>query len=65
MDRPPTLTKIAGSCTDDETCPMAARTDRGTIAIQGYLLTGFAVPPGEAIVEIPTDLLLEAARAAG
>jgi len=44
---------------------MAARTDRGTIAIQGYLLTGFAVPPGEAIVEIPTDLLPEAARAAG
>ncbi|WP_158885463.1 hypothetical protein [Amycolatopsis anabasis] len=62
MDR--TFTCIAGNCTDDYTCPKVFMTDRGTIAVQGDLLEGRKVPPGEAVVEIPVELLKEAARAA-
>jgi hypothetical protein len=54
------LTKIADSSCKDGDCP----TDRGTIGVQGYLLDR-AMPDGEALVEIPAELLLEAARALG
>lgn len=58
------LTKIAdGNCKDGD-CPTVYRTDRGTIGVQGYLLDR-ATPDGEALVEIPAELLLEAARALG
>lgn len=59
------LTKIAGdaNCKDGD-CPTVYRTDRGTIGVQGYLLDR-ATPGGEALVEIPAELLLEAARALG
>ncbi len=58
------LTKItAGNCKDGD-CPAIYRTDRGTVAVQGDRLT-HPTPEGEAIVEIPTELLAEAVRALG
>ncbi|MFD9894238.1 hypothetical protein ACFWY9_33230 [Amycolatopsis sp. NPDC059027] len=65
MERPVTLTRIAGTCEDGEVCPTVYLTDRRTIAVQGYLLPGKDVSAGEAIVEIPLPLLLEAARVSG
>lgn len=43
-------------------CPTVYRTDRGTVLVQGRAGTGVAVPDGELLVEIPRELLLEAAR---
>lgn len=59
-----TLTKIAGDCDDDD-CPAVYRTSRGTIGVRGTQMTDVVCSDGEAIVEIPIDLLLRAARAAG
>jgi hypothetical protein len=62
------LTRLAGTCKSGDDCPTVYATERGTIAVQGYLLEqlGSVRPaPGEAIVEIPRALLLEAAREAG
>jgi hypothetical protein len=58
------LTKIAGTNCKDGDCPTVYRTDRGTIGVQGYRLDR-TTPEGEAIVEIPAELLAEAARALG
>jgi hypothetical protein len=58
------LTTLAtGNCKDGD-CPTVYRTDRGTVGVQGYLIDR-AAPDGEALVEIPAELLLEAARALG
>jgi hypothetical protein len=58
------LTTIAaGNCKDGD-CPKVSTTDRGTIAVQGYRID-HATPAGEAVVEIPAELLMEAARAPG
>jgi hypothetical protein len=57
------LQKIAGTCKDDD-CPTVYATDRGTVAVQGYELK-HPTTEGEAIVEIPMELLMEAARALG
>jgi len=49
-------------------CPNIFTTDQGTLAVQGRLLkhsdlpAGDTIPAGEALVEIPADLLLTAAR---
>ncbi len=49
-------------------CPNIFTTDQGTLAVQGRLLkpgdlpAGDTIPAGEALVEIPPDLLLAAAR---
>lgn len=62
---PMKMVKIAGDCDNDD-CPAVHVTDRGTVAVQGLLLddTGAVRPSlGEAVVEIPLDLLVEAARA--
>lgn len=56
------LTKIAGDCDDDD-CLAVYRTDRGTVGVQGTVLSEFTCPDSEAIVEITADLLLRAARA--
>jgi hypothetical protein len=61
--KPVELTKIAGNCKDGD-CPTIYRTDRGTVAVQGYRLD-LATPETEAVVEIPDELLAEAARALG
>ncbi len=63
-DEPVELTKIAGANCKDGDCPTVYRTDRGTVGVQGYLLDR-ATPEGETIVEIPAELLTEAARALG
>jgi hypothetical protein len=51
------------------TCPTIFATDQGTILVQGYPVgaeaAGVSVPSGEQLVEIPHDLLVRAARAAG
>jgi hypothetical protein len=62
---PTELSKIAGTedCKDGD-CPTVYRTARGTIAVQGYRLA-HPTPDHEAIVEIPVELLAEAARALG
>jgi hypothetical protein len=57
------LTKIAGDCKDGD-CPAVYLTDRGTVAVQGGRLA-HPVPAGEAVVEIPLGLVVEAARALG
>jgi hypothetical protein len=48
-------------------CPTVYATDRGTLVIQGYALDPAAtqqltLPAGESAVEVPADLILEAAR---
>jgi hypothetical protein len=54
---------VAGDCKDGD-CPTVYWTNRGTIAVQGGRLA-HPTPEGEAIVEIPAELLAEAARALG
>jgi hypothetical protein len=56
------------SSTGTYDCPNVFVTDRGTLAVQGRLLkpsdlpAGDTIPAGEALVEIPADLLIAAAR---
>jgi hypothetical protein len=49
------------------TCPTVYKTNRGTLIIQGYSVAGqdagVDLPAGEMLVEIPADLLAQAARA--
>jgi hypothetical protein len=58
------LTTIASANCKDGDCPKVFTTDRGTVAVQGYHLT-HPTPEGDAMVEVPRELLLEAARALG
>jgi hypothetical protein len=58
------MTRIAGANCKDGDCPKVSITDRGTAAVQGYRIA-HSTPDGEAVVEIPVELLLEAARALG
>lgn len=61
------MIRLAGDCQNDD-CPTVYATDRGTIAVQGVIVTDpgrVRLSPGEALVEISVDLLREAARAAG
>ena len=58
--------KLAGDCKGGD-CPTVYATDRGTLVIQGYVLDPATVrqltlPTGEGAVEVPAELLLEAAR---
>jgi hypothetical protein len=62
------LTKIAPAgdtddCKDGD-CPTIYRTDHGTVAVQGYRIER-DTPAAEAVVEIPAELIREAARALG
>lgn len=43
-------------------CPTVYRVGRDTVLVQGIAGTGVTVPDGELLVEIPKELLLEAAR---
>ncbi|WP_280361302.1 hypothetical protein [Nocardia wallacei] len=58
------LTMIAGGNCGRDDCPTVFTTDTGGIAVQGYIVDK-ATPAGEAIVEIPMDVLREAVRALG
>jgi hypothetical protein len=60
-----TLRTISASC-GSSSCPTIYESDRGTLVVQGYTVaaerTGLAMPEGEQLVEIPVDLLINAAR---
>lgn len=57
------LTRLRSTCPDSDTCPTLYRTDRGTMVVQGYVVThmeALSVPDlaaGETAVEVPLDLL--------
>ncbi|MFD7526304.1 hypothetical protein ACFV8E_01615 [Streptomyces sp. NPDC059849] len=53
-----------GTC-GDEDCPNVYRTSSGTLVVQGNVCEAFAPPSGEALVEIPEEVLKEAVRALG
>jgi hypothetical protein len=57
------VTTYCGSAT----CPTVYQSDRGTLVVQGYAVeaarAGVDLPPGELLVEIPVELLANAARA--
>ena len=60
------LQLVTSSC-ESGACPTVYRSDRGTLVVQGYTVTspqaGLDLPSGEQLVEIPIDLLANAARA--
>jgi hypothetical protein len=58
------LTQVAGGDCGRDDCPTIFTTDKGTIAVQGYVV-GRETPVGEAVVEIPTEVFREAVRALG
>jgi hypothetical protein len=59
------LRVLAQTCTAGA-CPTVYESDRGTVVVQGYTVSsqhaGVDVPDGEALVEVPLDLLKEAVR---
>ncbi|MFM9444438.1 hypothetical protein [Streptomyces acidiscabies] len=57
------LTRLVGECDEGE-CPTLYVTDRGTLAVQGGILTDHdgKVPEHEALVEIPVELIRKAVR---
>jgi len=59
------LTLVTSLC-GTGSCPTVYQSNRGTMVVQGYPVSasaaGVAVPAGEFLVEIPEDVLLEAAR---
>ena len=56
------LIRLRG-CPDTETCPALFRTDRGTVVVQGYVVTdpealaALNLAAGETAVEVPLSLL--------
>jgi hypothetical protein len=54
----------SGACGGDD-CPNVYATRRGSIVVQGDVYSGFTVPDGEGLVEIPESVLREAVRALG
>lgn len=58
------LTQIAGGNCGRDDCPTVFITDKGTIAVQGYIVHK-ETPEGEAVVEIPMKIFREAVRALG
>jgi hypothetical protein len=56
---------LAATGCENGDCPTIYRSDRGTLIVQGDLAhaEGVHLGDGEQSVEIPVDLLLEAARA--
>lgn len=58
------MVQIAGDCKGDD-CPKVFTTHKGSIAVQGDLVTTVSTPDGEAVVEIPRAIWEEATRALG
>lgn len=58
------LKQIAGEDCGRDDCPTIFMTDKGTIAVQGYIVHK-KTATGEAVVEVPIAVFLEAARALG
>jgi hypothetical protein len=61
-DTPESAPRLVISLCGPGSCPTVYRTDHDTVLVQGYAVTGTTVPDGELLVEIPRELLLEAAR---
>lgn len=61
-DTPEPAPRLVISLCGTGTCPTIYATDRDTVLVQGTAATGHTVPEGELLVEIPRELLLEAAR---
>ncbi|UNO40292.1 hypothetical protein [Streptomyces sp. MST-110588] len=63
------LTRLTGNADDPECtqndCPNLYRTAKGSIIVQGDASDAFTPPAGEALVEIPEEVLKEAFRALG
>jgi hypothetical protein len=59
--------QIEASLCGSGTCPTVYSSNRDTVVVQGSLVTaeaaGVRVPDGEFLVEIPTNILMEAAAA--
>ncbi|MEL3944516.1 hypothetical protein [Streptomyces sp. LNU-CPARS28] len=53
-----------GTC-GEEDCPNVYRTESGSLVVQGSVSAAFTPPSGEALVEIPEEVLREAVRALG
>lgn len=64
MAEPSFFTLVAGGSCGSNDCPSVFTIDTGNIAVQGYTLNK-QTPDGESIVELPEDVLKEAARALG
>ncbi|AZK95654.1 MULTISPECIES: hypothetical protein [Streptomyces] len=63
------LTRLTGklddpNCDDDD-CPNVYQTASGSFVVQGEVSHAFEPPAGEALVEIPEDVLRAAFRALG
>lgn len=66
------LTRLTGTgngngndtCGKDD-CPNVYRTTSGSFVVQGDVSDAFVAPEGEALVEIPEEILREAIRALG
>lgn len=60
----PELSKLVAVC-GNQACPTVYRSDRGTLVVQGYAISaeraGVELPDGELLVEIPIELLTQAA----
>jgi hypothetical protein len=54
-----------GDCADGKTCPALHQTDRGTLIVRGWAMTGtdlldkLDLPAGTQAVEVPDELLAE------
>lgn len=61
--------ELVTSLCGNGTCPTVYRTNRDTVIVQGYAVSaaeaGVAVPEGELLVEIPADILRDAAQRHG
>ncbi|MEE1804166.1 hypothetical protein PUR57_36760 [Streptomyces sp. JV176] len=53
-----------GECRQND-CPNIYRSPHGSFIVQGSLSDAFTPPDGEALVEIPEEILREAVRALG
>jgi hypothetical protein len=57
------LEVMARMCHTDSCCPTIYRTARGSLLVQGFVvddqpaLRDLGLPPGEAVVEVPLELL--------
>lgn len=65
------LEAVSSFCGELIVCPTVYKSDRGTAVVQGYRVNrdevegGVEIPDGEDVVEIPLDLIFEAAEKLG
>lgn len=61
-DTPESVPPLAITLCGGGSCPTVYVTDRDTVLVQGNAVPDITVPDGELLVEIPRQLLLDAAR---